>query len=586
MPLAGPKPACRPGPGCSHLPPARCRLFNQSYMEKFKIIAKTLAGLEELLAAEVEKIGGVNIAVGTRMVSYVGDKELLYKSNLWLRTALRVLKPIATFEAADPDELYAQVKAIDWDRYIAKGQTIALDTTVYSDTFRHSRYALYRAKDAVCDYFTDRGDDRPKVAVATADVQMNLHIAGTECTLSLDSSGEPLYKRGYKAEQTDAPISEVLAAGILLKAGWDGSRDLIDPMCGSGTFLVEAALIATNTPAGIYRKGFGFERWRVGDLAYDADLWQTLYDDDSQQRDFLHHIYGSDISHPAIEVTEKNVKAAGLGRYITLEVKDFETYEQAPAEGCMVVTNPPYGRRLLTDVPTFYAMIGSVLKRAFTGCEAWIISTEGKNRFRHPRTGEWVDAEPFDFIGLKPSVKEDLANGGLACQLRKYEMFAGRFDAFRAEGGNLDKETAEDRRPKKFTRLRPEGKRREGGFRKDGERKPFGKDRERKPFDKDRERRPLDKDRRPRRDGETERKPFDKDRERKPFDKDRRPRRDGETERKPFDKDRERKPFDKDRRPRRDESTARKPRKFDPNRPLFGNDFDMSQHVLDFTDDK
>ena len=530
-------------------------------MEKFKIIAKTLAGLEELLAAEVEKIGGVNIAVGTRMVSYVGDKELLYKSNLWLRTALRVLKPIATFEASDPDELYQKIKAMDWDSYIAKGQTIALDTTVYSDTFRHSRYALYRAKDAVCDYFTDRGDDRPKVAVATADVQMNLHIAGTECTLSLDSSGDPLYKRGYKAEQTDAPISEVLAAGILMKAGWDGTRDLVDPMCGSGTFLVEAALIATNTPAGIYRKSFGFERWRVGNLAYDAELWQRLYDDDSQQRDFLHHIYGSDISRMAVETTTKNVKAAGLGRYITLEVKDFEACEQAPSEGCMLVMNPPYGRRLVTDVPTFYAMIGSVLKRAFTGCEAWIISTEGKGKFRHPRTGDWVEAEPFDFIGLKPSVKEELANGGLACQLRKYEMFAGRFDAFRAEGNSLDKETAEDRQPQKFTRLRP-GDRRPDRRPEDGDRKEgFKKDR--KPFDRDR-RKPFDRDGKP------------SDRVRKPFDRDRR---------KPFDRDR-RKPFDRDGKPSDKERKPRAPRKFDPNRPMFGEDFDMSQHVLDFTDDK
>ena len=226
-------------------------------MEKFKIIAKTLAGLEEILAKEIEQLGGENIAIGNRMVSYLGDKQLLYKSNLWLRTALRVLKPFEQFTAVDPDDLYAKVKAIDWSQYVAEGQTIAIDNTIYSENFRNSRFAIYRAKDAICDYFVEHGKRRPKVAVGSADVQLNLHISdtadsdvtGSECTLSLDSSGDPLYKRGYKEQLTDAPISEVLAAGILLKAGYDGTRDLYDPMCGSGTFLIEAALIATNTPA-------------------------------------------------------------------------------------------------------------------------------------------------------------------------------------------------------------------------------------------------------------------------------------------------------------------------------------------------
>ena len=332
-------------------------------MDKFKIIAKTLAGLEEILAKEIEQLGGENIAIGNRMVSYLGDKELLYKSNLWLRTALRVLMPFEQFSAADPEELYAKVKAIDWSRYVAEGQTIAIDNTIYSENFRNSRFAIYRAKDAICDYFVEHGMKRPKVAVGSADVQLNLHISdsaesstmGSECTLSLDSSGEPLYKRGYKEQLTNAPISEVLAAGILLKAGYDGTRDLYDPMCGSGTFLIEAALIATNTPAGLFRKGFGFQRWTVGDLAYDNDLWQELYDDDSQEREFLHHIYGSDISKVAIGVTSENIRKAGLQKYITLSVKDFEEVDAAPwaqkdaeslaegeqPRGGIVVMNPP-----------------------------------------------------------------------------------------------------------------------------------------------------------------------------------------------------------------------------------------------------
>ena len=623
-------------------------------MENFKIVAKTLAGLEEILAKEIETLGGSNIVIGTRMVSFEGDKEMLYKANLWLRTALRILKPVENFQAGDPDELYANIKTIDWTKYIAEGQTIAIDNTIYSDNFRNSRYAIYRAKDAICDWFVEHGMKRPKVAVTSADVLLNLHIADTaessrsEVTISLDSSGEPLYKRGYKEQQTDAPISEVLAAGILLKAGWNGERDLFDPMCGSGTFLVEAALIATNTPAGIYRKGFGFQRWTTGDLAFDEELWQNLYDDDSQEREFKFHIFGADISKVAIDATRQNVKAAGLSKYISLEVRDFEETTVAPvgeyasqlkAEGAevpslMIVTNPPYGKRLFTDVPTFYHMMGSVLKKHFQGAEAWIISSENKIVVKDPKTGLKTDAEPFDFIGLKASLKIELNNGGIDCQLRKYELFNGKFDAFRAEGNSLDKKTADEKEDRKFERQH------RGSDRKEGGRKPF--DRDRKPFDKDRK--PFDKDRKPfsKGDSDRDRKPFDKDR--KPFDKDRKPfrtkdsaterkytvRQDGtvvandteeksgeketfsrngkttsrerkpfDRERKPFDKDRkpfdkDRKPFDKDRKPfdkegkpyrKREEGAPapRRRREYDPNRPMFGPDFDISKVMLDYS---
>lgn len=576
-------------------------------MNKFKIVAKTLAGLEEVLAKEIETLGGEEIVIGTRMVSYLGDKALLYKSNLWLRTALRILKPVEEFRAGDPDELYNQVKSIEWTKYVAEGQTIAIDNTIFSENFRNSRYAIYRAKDAICDYFVEHGMKRPKVAVASADVQLNLHISddGDEksaCLFSLDSSGEPLYKRGYKEQLTDAPISEVLAAGILLKAGWDGTRDLIDPMCGSGTFLVEAALIATNTPAGIYRKGYGFERWTVGDNAFDSELWQDLYDDDSQEREFVHHIYGSDISKVALEVTEKNVKSAGLSKYITLEVKDIEDYlkEQHPAmkqleePGAavtpMLVFNPPYGKRLFTDVPTFYKMLGSVLKKGFSGCEAWIISSdESAVSYIDPRTGLRKEGEPFDFIGLKPSIKIDLNNGGLTCQLRKYEMFAGKFNEFRADGKALGKESADAKEGKKFEREHKSFKKND---KKEGK-KPFKKDDKngKKPFVK------KDADKKPRRtsnsgseraytvqkDGtivakkEGDKKAIDK----KPFKKDEK------SSRKPFaKKESSKKTFMKkggekvegEQKPR-----GRRPRVFDPNRPMFGADFDMSKAVIDNT---
>jgi putative N6-adenine-specific DNA methylase len=605
-------------------------------MEKFKIIAKTLAGLEEILAKEIEQLGGENIAIGNRMVSYIGDKQLLYKSNLWLRTALRVLKPIEYFNAADPDELYAKVKAIDWSQYVAEGQTIAIDNTIYSENFRNSRFAIYRAKDAICDYFVEKGMKRPKVAVGSADVQLNLHISdtadsdvlGSECTLSLDSSGDPLYKRGYKEQLTDAPISEVLAAGILLKAGYDGTRDLYDPMCGSGTFLIEAALIATNTPAGLFRKGFGFQRWTVGDLAYDKDLWQDLYDDDSQEKEFLHHIYGTDISKVAIDATTENVRSAGLQKFITLSVKDFEEVDAAPwakedaeslaegeqPEGGILVMNPPYGKRLFTDVPTFYKMVGNVLKKYFQGSEAWIISSDDPNAtfgYTDPR-GFRKEGTPFDFVGLKPSLKIELNNGGIPCQLRKYELFSGKYDEFRKDGNELDKQSADQKQDNdRYDRVRKDyGKKGGRSFdKKDG--KPFKKDG--KPFKKEGK------------DDDKKKRFFDKDgksyeRGHKPAGKDRptRTKSSGTERTYTVNKDgsisvsratsSERR---EDRKERRDEKRAprterpnrgnfkrgadgkfeertgdyqpRGRRTYDPNRPMFGEDFDMSKAVLDYT---
>ena len=608
-------------------------------MNKFKIVAKTLAGLEEILAKEIEQLGGSNIAIGNRMVSFVGDKQLLYKSNLWLRTALRVIKPIEQFDACDPDELYAQIKAIDWSKYVAEGQTIAIDNTIFSENFRNSRYAIYRAKDAICDWFVEHNMKRPKVAVATADVQLNLHISdnwditvdeetgessrSSHCTLSLDASGDPLYKRGYKEQLTDAPISEVLAAGILLKAGYDGTRDLYDPMCGSGTFLIEAALIATNTPAGLYRKSFGFQRWTVGDLAFDEEMWQDLYDDDSQEREFLNHIYGSDISKVALEVTAQNIRSAGLSKYITLEVKDFEEVDKNPmAEGGMLVMNPPYGKRLFTDVPTFYKMVGNVLKQQFQGCEAWIISSDDPNAtfsFTDPRNGFRKEGTPFDFVGLKASIKIDLNNGGIPCQLRKYELFSGKYDEFRKDGGELDKLSADQKQDNsKYENIRAKRPRiggdrpsRFGDKKKDGEGKKRFYDKDGKAFERG-HKRIDDKPKRTRtasteraytvgKDGsivakaEGEKKPFEKKSfDKKPFAK--KPFEKKSFDKKPFEKkEGEGKPFtprgnfkrnaEGKLEEREGSFQPRGKREYDPNRPMFHKDFDMSKAVLDYTQD-
>ncbi len=379
---------------------------------KHKFIAKTLHNLEDVLANELEALGAEQIEIGRRAVSFEGNKAMLYKANLRLRTALRILKPIHTFKAKDPDELYSELLKFSWDKFMRVDQSFSIDTTVFSETFTHSKYVGYRAKDAIVDYWRNRAGKRPSVSIDAPDIYINIHIAHNEVTLSLDSSGESLHKRGYRTLQTDAPINEVLAAGILLKAGWDGSCDLIDPMCGSGTFLIEAALIARNIAPGIYRKNFAFEQW----LDYDASLFQELYDDDSQERPFEHKIYGGDILAHAIRVSDNNVKRAGVSRYVQLDIIPFEE-RPTPNNPALIVMNPPYGERLkLSSAEEMYAMLGERLKHNYTGSRAWIIAYK---------------TEHFDNIGLRHSSRTEMMNGSLSCELRSYELFAGKREDFK-----------------------------------------------------------------------------------------------------------------------------------------------------------
>ncbi|MEG1617053.1 MAG: THUMP domain-containing protein [Bacteroidales bacterium] len=388
------------------------------------MIAKTFQGLEDVLAQEIIALGGEEVEIGKRMVSFIGDKEMMYKANLHLRTALRILKPIATFMASNTDEVYDRIKSIKWEDYIKPEQTFSIDSVVFSDNFRHSKFVTYRAKDAIADYFQEKTGKRPSVRLTNADLALNLHIAAHTCTLSLDSSGESLHKRGYRVEQTEAPLNEVLAAGMILKTGWRGEKNFVDPMCGSGTLLIEAAMIATNTPAGIYRQGFGFEKW----ADYDEELFDKLYNDESNEKEFEHKIYGSDISPKAIKIAEENLKSAGLSRYVTLKTLPFQQYTQAP-ENAILVMNPPYGERISSkDILSLYEMIGTGLKHVFKGYDAWILS------YRE---------ECFEKIGLKPSEKFDLMNGGLDCQFRKYEIFEGKLKDFKSEGGEFKKERLE-----------------------------------------------------------------------------------------------------------------------------------------------
>ncbi len=381
-----------------------------------RLIAKTFMGLEQVLAQELTELGANNVEIGRRMVSFTGDKEMMYRANFQLRTAIRVLKPIATFKARSAEDMYDEVMKIDWSKYILPGKTFSVDSVVYSDEFRNSRFVTYKVKDAIVDQFRERTGKRPNISVANPDIRLNIHIAGDDATLSLDSSGESLHRRGYRQESVEAPLNEVLAAGMILMTGWKGDTDFIDPMCGSGTLPIEAALIARNIAPGVFRKEFAFEKWPD----FDADLFEEIYNDDSAEREFTHHIYGYDIDMKAVNTARQNVKAAGVSADVTINQQDFKDFEQ-PKEKSIIVMNPPYGERITTDnLLGTYHMIGERLKNAFKGNEAWVLS------YRE---------ECFRAIGLKPSIKIPLYNGSLECEFRKYVMFDGKMKEFRSEGG-------------------------------------------------------------------------------------------------------------------------------------------------------
>lgn len=389
----------------------------------YDMLAKTFKGLEEVLAQELIELGANDVQLERRAVSFKGDKSLLYRANLCLRTASRVLVVIKKAslrlspkgKSVKPeDALYEEVKAIDWSQYMTAEMTFAVDATVYSETFRNSRFVTYRVKDAIADWWTEKTVKRPNVRVTEPDLRINVHIANERVTVSLDSSGESLHKRGYRVANTEAPINEALAAGMLLLAGWRGQSDFYDPMCGSGTLPIEAALIARNIAPGVFRKSFAFERW----LDFDADLWSDIYNDDSQEREFTHHIYGSDASFYAIRQAQKNVKSAGVAKDV--ELKQIRMEELAPlrlstkgGSGPLIMMNPPYGERLASnkDMEDLYGKIGTALKHNWAGATAWIISSN--------------DAA-MKCIGLKPSKKMRLLNGELDCQFNRYDLFAGK----------------------------------------------------------------------------------------------------------------------------------------------------------------
>ena len=440
--------------------------------ETFEMVAKTFQGLEGVLSDELVALGAQDVVQGRRMVSFKGDKEIMYKANFCLRTALRVLKPIYKFTSTDADDLYEQVKQFHWEDIMNESSTFSIDTTVYSESFKHSRFVTYRVKDGIADYFMELCGKRPSIRLNSPDYQFNVHISGNDVTLSLDSSGEPLYKRGWRVAQTDAPINEVLAAGIIKLSGWDGESNFVDPMCGSGTFLIEAALIALNINPGVYRKEYAFQKWPD----YDPDLFDEIYNDDSGEREFNHKIYGYDILGKAVAASNANIKNAGLTQYIEVDRVPLEEQETAPEKG-VLITNPPYGERLTSDeLPQLYATLGTKLKKVFLGYDCWLIV--GSNK------------ELIDNLGLKASLHYPLLNGDIECELREYVIFDGSFDDMRRKGGTIKNtefraserparpaRDKEDRPRREFKR----GERREGGFKRDGERRDGGFKREGRP---------------------------------------------------------------------------------------------------------
>lgn len=419
--------------------------------ESFELIAKTFQGLEEVLAQELIELGANDVQIGRRMVSFSGNQEMMYRANFCLRTAVRVLKPISHFRARNADDVYKAVKEIEWKDILDLDTSFVVDTTVYSTEFRNSKFVAYKVKDAIVDYFMEREGKRPNISVANPDLRLNIHIAEDNCTLSLDSSGESLHLRGYRTATVEAPINEVLAAALIKMSGWKFDCDLIDPFCGSGTILVEAALMARNIYPGVFRQKFGFENWKD----FNPELLSSIFEDDSNERTFEHRIVGSDINLRAVEAALANAKAAGVADLITVEQREIRDFKK-PEMPAVLITNPPYGERLRPeDLSDIYRTLGEKLKREFQGGEAWIISSR---------------EELFDSMRLRPSFKVPLQNGSLDCELRKYVTFEGKLDNFRAQG-NVVKTDDELRRMGEKGRFRD-------GHKRDFSRKRFDDDNE------------------------------------------------------------------------------------------------------------
>jgi putative N6-adenine-specific DNA methylase len=371
------------------------------------MIAKTMYGFEPVLAKELMALGAMGVKEGTRNVSFVGDTGFMYKANLCLRTAIKILKPYQSFKIFSEDDLYKQIYDLPWENFMDVNDTLAIDATVHSDTFTHSKYISLKTKDAIVDRFRDKFGKRPDVDLDFPTLRLNIHIEKNFCNVSFDSSGQSLHKRGYKTATNIAPINEVLAAGMLLLSGWDGQCDFMDPMCGSGTILIEAAMIACNIPPNLNRKEFAFERWKD----WDEDLFEKIEASVlKKMREFHFKIKGYDTSPSAVHKAIDNIENANLSEFIKVERQDFFASQKEGERHLHMLFNPPYGERLEIDMPKFYKEIGDTLKQSYPGTDAWFITS---------------NLEAIKHVGLRPSRKIKLYNGALESKLLKYQIYQG-----------------------------------------------------------------------------------------------------------------------------------------------------------------
>jgi len=375
-----------------------------------KLIVKTFFGLEEILSEELRKIGAKDIRISKRACLCEGDTNVLYKSNLHLRTALRILVPIYEFVAFDENRLYKKIMNFDWSEYLNEDSTFAIDSVINSKRHKHSHYVALKIKDAIVDQFREKTGKRPSIDKENPDLRINVHANDTNFTISLDSSGESLHRRGYRLPGHKAPLNEVLSAGMILLSGWDGKSTFIDPMCGTGTNLMEAAMIATNMPPLYRRKKFGFMKWKD----YDKKLWKEIYNQAKNNIISLDNgeefIFGSDSSGKALDLAKGSIRSFGFEEIIDLERLEFEKSHAITDTG-MLVINPPYGERLDRDnLIEFYKMMGDTMKQYYQGYEAWVLSG---------------NKDLIKYIGLKPSKKLTLYNGAIECKFHKYEMYKG-----------------------------------------------------------------------------------------------------------------------------------------------------------------
>lgn len=375
--------------------------------DNLQLQIKTLFGLEKILADEVKKLGGRNVEVRNRAVSCEGDLGFLYKVNYSSRTALKVLLPIFEFKAFNEHKFYHKLTRFNWDDYMGLHQTFSIDATVYSEKFTHSQYMSLKMKDAIVDYFRHKYNKRPNIDAKNPDISFHLHIDRDWVTISLNSSGEPLFKRGYRQDQVNAPINEVLASGMLQLAGWDGKGNFLDPMCGSGTILIEAAMIAMNLPAQLFREKFGFENWRN----FDKDLFEKIKEYRlNKVKEFTGRIIGYDKDPLAVSIAKENIEYAQLDEVIEVYNKDFFTTEKE-CFPLLMVFNPPYDERIqLDNSDEFYKKIGDTFKQHYPNTLAWLIS---------------ADLHGIKRVGLRPSRKIKLYNGKLETRFLQYEMYEG-----------------------------------------------------------------------------------------------------------------------------------------------------------------